>query len=263
MSSRIPQTGKLFLSNIIAAACTAALLSSSCSAPKQSEQQTLLVSSAISLKEALEEIADKFKAEQNCSVVFNYASSGELAAQLRHGAPVDVFISASPEVIDELAKQGIINAETISKIAGNSLVVISSKKTFASLQELNSAQNISIGNPQTVPVGTLAKEALTKSGLYESLLLKKQLVFAENARQVLTYVEQGDAEAGIVYNTDARLCSSCKIGFSIPESASGPVTYEAGTVASSKSKDLAKKLMQCLNSPIAKEIFKKKGFLIE
>lgn len=224
----------------------------------------LLVSAAISLKEALAEISEQFQKEENCTVTFNYASTGELAAQLRNGAPVDVFISASPELIDQLLQQQIIQPGTVREIAGNKLVMISSStREFRNPEDLRNAQIVSIGNPQTVPAGTYAAEALRTYKLYDALLDKKKLVFAENARQVLTYVEQGDADAGIVYNTDAKLCSGCKTFFEIAESAAGSVIYKAGIVKGSKAATLAEKFMRQLESPSAKDILKSKGFMIE
>lgn len=228
------------------------------------KNSTLLVSAAISLKEALADIAVQFQKDENCAVTFNYASTGELAAQLKNGAPVDVFISASPELIDQLSQQHIVESSTVSEIARNKLVMISSpKKNFHVPSDLEKAETISIGNPQTVPAGTYAAQALRSYKLYNELLAKKKLVFAENARQVLTYVEQGDADAGIVYNTDAQLCSGCKIFFEIPKSATGSVVYKAGIVSDSKTHSLAVKFMSKLQSSSAKEILKRKGFLIE
>ncbi|MBX9572100.1 MAG: molybdate ABC transporter substrate-binding protein [Candidatus Obscuribacterales bacterium] len=262
MGTKITETLR-FCREITVVLCVSLFFLSSClTSPSTTKQPQLIVSAAISLKEALSEIATDFEKSENCKVTYNYASTGELAAQLRNGAPVDVFVSASMRLIDQLTSNNIIKRKSVSKIAGNKLVLISSKKQLNSIEDLRNAQNVSIGNPQTVPAGTHAEQALKQYGLYEELLQKRKLVFAENARQVLTYVEQGDVEAGIVYNTDANLCSRCKIGFSIPESASGQVVYEAGIVSASKSEILAQRFLDRLRSPAARKIFKAKGFVL-
>lgn len=266
MGKNLQKSSKLLRAYFVLICVICPLLLGNCKSAKTPERKTpfLLVSAAISLKEALTEISKEFQKTERCSVTFNYASTGELASQLRNGAPVDVFISASPELIDQLSQQRIVEGSTVCKIAGNKLVMISSaKKEFHSPDDLQNANVVSIGNPQTVPAGTYAARALKSYKLYDSLLGKKKLVFAENARQVLTYVEQGDADAGIVYNTDAQLCSGCKTFFQIPESAAGSVAYKAGIVKDSKAPALAEKFMSKLKSQSAKELFKKKGFVIE
>ena len=233
----------------------------SCATSNEMKKPELLVSSAISMKEALGEIAKDFETAENCSVTFNYASTGQLAAQLKNGAPVDVFISASPSLIEQLSADKFVDTESLSTIAKNKLVLIGTNKKFQSLNALLTAETISIGNPETVPAGTYAAAALRKAGIYDQLLQKKKLVFAENARQILTYVEHGDAEAGIVYNTDAQLCSACQTSFEISDSDTGPVLYKAGIVSASKNLSLAKEFMSTLKSQPAKDIFKRRGFV--
>jgi molybdate transport system substrate-binding protein len=118
---------------------------------------------------------------------------------------------------------------------------------------------IAIGDPQTVPAGKYAQEVLTHFDLFDKL--KPKFVLAKDVRQVLTYVETGNADAGIVYATDARTSTQVSVITTAPEDSHSPVVYPVAIIAGSKNVDAAKAFEEFLLGSKASAIFKKYGFV--
>lgn len=227
------------------------------------EAAELTVSAAISLKEAFTEIATQFKKDHpKDQVLFNFAASGELAQQIEQGAPVDVFASAALKQIQILEKKGLLLSSS-QPFAHNRLVVVVPKGAtkVTSFEQLAKVKSIGIGNPKTVPVGLYAVVALTKAGIYQALLDEKKFVYAENVRQVLTYVESGNVDAGIVYATDVRTAKKATIGFPVPANNSEPIIYPMAVMKDSKQPDLARAFIAFVLSAQGQTILQSKGFL--
>lgn len=226
------------------------------------ENKELNVSAAVSLKDALTEIATEFKKRNpDAKLVFNFAASGQLSQQISQGAPADLFISAAREQIDELDKKGILEPNSIHPCAGNRLVVLSKKERMvSSFSELAHAERLVIGNPKTVPAGAYAVQALQKAKIYEKLSTEHRLVLAEDASQILAYVEGGDVDAGMVYNTDALLAKKSKICFVVPVSFTKPMLYEAAIIRRSSHQELARKFMDFLIGSESAKAFQARGF---
>ena len=169
----------------------------------------ITVSAAISLKNAYEEIGKIFT-ERNpgVKVIFNFGGSGDLARQIEAGAPVDVFASAASKDMDDIGRKGLLAANSRKDFARNTVVLIKSVKSTIGLSSLKDllmveVKRIAVGNPKTVPAGRYAEEVLKHFSLWEAL--KDKLVFGENVRQVLDYVARNEADAGLVYSTDAAV----------------------------------------------------------
>jgi molybdate transport system substrate-binding protein len=224
----------------------------------------LTVSAAISLKDALDEIAHLYSAEELGVVVhFNLGGSGTLQRQIEQGAPVDIFISASPKEMDGLAAKDLLLTGARRDLVRNSVVLIvpAGTSTVSSFQDLTkpAAKIISIGEPQTVPAGKYAQETLTLLGLYDQV--KAKLVLAKDVRQVLTYVETGNADAGIVYATDAKISSKVSVVATAPEDSHSPVLYPGAVIKNSANTAAAKQFLDFLASAKAKAVFQKYGFI--
>lgn len=224
--------------------------------------KTLLVSAAISLKSVLMQISQQFEIKTSTKISANFGSSGELAAQLRNGAPVDIFISADPAIVAQLSSEGIVEAASAEQFAGNTLVAVSSDpQKFSNASDLLKAKYLAVGNPETVPEGKYAKKALeTLDNIYGKLLRQKKLVFAENARQVLAFAESGECDAAVVYSTDAALSSKCKVCFEIPKPTYPHIIYQASLVKESKSQEQCKAFLNFLKTSKCKDILSKAGF---
>ncbi|MGA8073204.1 MAG: molybdate ABC transporter substrate-binding protein [Candidatus Acidiferrales bacterium] len=228
------------------------------------QKPELTVSAAISLKDALGEIQVLYRAEHpDTAIHLNLGASGTLQQQVEQGAPVDVFISASSGQMDALESEGLLIPETRKNLLRNELVLIVPNgetlvTNFADLTRPD-VKHIAIGEPQTVPAGKYAQEVLTHLGSYKRL--KAKLVLAKDVRQVLTYVATGNADAGIVYATDARTSSQVKIEAVAPEGSHSLIVYPAAVLKASKNVSGAKSFLDFLFGLKARAVFQKYGFI--
>lgn len=169
--------------------------------------ETLTVSAAASLTDALRKIGPQFEAAHpGVELRFNFGASGLLVQQLRQGAPVDLLLTADLASMDQAASLGLIRPDTRINFAGNVLVLIEAAKSAAPLRQLAdltqpAVRRIAIGKPTSVPAGRYAREVLEAAGLWDTL--QPRLVPADNVRQALDYVARGEVQAGFVYLSDA------------------------------------------------------------
>lgn len=231
---------------------------------EEPKNNTINISAAISLTDALEEIQSLYEKERDVSLSFNLAGSGTLAQQIQQGAPVDIFISANEDWMNALEKEELIEDGTRETIVKNELVLIAHKESKINEQsfkdiQLKNFSTIAIGNPETVPAGKYAIEALSNIGIKEEL--EEQFVFSKDVRQVLTYVETGNADIGFVYKSDALQGKNIKIISTIDKDLYDAIHYPGAVIRGSKRKDDAQDFLQFLVKEDAQEIFKKYGFL--
>lgn len=224
----------------------------------------LTVSAAASLKESLEEIQTLYtKDKPRVSLIYNFGASGALQQQIEQGAPVDIFISASPQQMDALQKKDLLMSETRKNLLKNQLVLVApnSSALVSNFKDLasNRVKKIALGEPQTVPVGKYAQEVLNFFQIADRL--EEKVIFAKDVRQVLTYVERGDVDAGIVYKTDALQSTKVKIVAVAPETSHAPIIYPAAVIKGSKNLPKAKEYVEFLASSRAASVFQKYGFI--
>jgi molybdate transport system substrate-binding protein len=249
------------------AATLAALLAASVGFARlrdtQEPQQELTVSAAISLKDVLDKVAQRYRVERPDTVIhFNLGASGTLQRQIEQGAPVDVFISASEDQMNSLELKGLLLPGTRRDLVKNAVVLIvpKGKTGISSIQDLvqPEVKVIAIGEPQTVPAGKYAQEVLTHFHLYDQL--KPKFVLGKDVRQVLTYVITGNADAGIVYATDAMTTREVTVVATAPEDSHSPVIYPVAILKNSKEADEAKRFLDFLTGTKAQDVFQKYGF---
>jgi molybdate transport system substrate-binding protein len=223
----------------------------------------LTVFAAASLSDALTEIAPLYAKSSGHTLVFNFGSSGTLARQIKEGAPADLMFSADELRLDQLAKENLLLPGTRRTLLTNTLVLIipAGKSTPATFAELANpaVRRIALGHPDTVPAGTYARTHLRTLELWDPL--QPKFVFLDNVRSVLAAVEAGNADAGIVYRTDALASKKVKTSVSVPHAEGPAITYPAAVVQSSPSPDLARELLTWLASATATEVFTRHGFL--
>lgn len=223
----------------------------------------ILVSAAASLKDALEEIKPVYENKNpGVKLVFNLGSSGTLQQQIEQGSPVHLFISAGKKQMDTLEEKKLIKEGTRTDLLGNQLVLITGKnnqvvKNFADLVRAE-VKHIGIGNPESVPAGKYAKETLISLKLWDAVPAK--LVEAKDVRQVLTYVETGNAEAGLVYQSDTVVSEKVKIVAAAPFESHSPIIYPAAVIGSVGKTGEAEKFLEFLRGDEAMVIFTKFGF---
>lgn len=248
---------------IFSAACTNGEKKEKTNA-KEEKPVELTISAAASLQDAFKEIEKQYKKkEPNIKLSFNFGGSGALQQQIEQGAPADLFFSAAEDKFQTLVKKGIINEKEGKNLLGNELVLVvpkeSSLKTFQELKE-EKVKKLAIGTPESVPAGKYAQASLTHGNLWNDL--QNKIVFTKDVRQVLTYVETGNVDAGIVYKTDALISDKVKIVDAAPANSHEPIHYPVGVIKESKHKKEATSFYEYLQSKDAQSIFKKYGFTI-
>jgi molybdate transport system substrate-binding protein len=218
------------------------------------------VAAAISLKESLETIRTEYQKASPDRVKLTFGSSGQMAAQIQNGAPIDLFISAARKQVDDLEMSG--KAEDAAVVARNELVLIvpvGAKGSIAGFNDLTKAKKIAVGEPMTVPAGEYAVQTLEHLKLDDAL--KSRLVYGLNVRQVLQYVQSGEVDAGIVYLTDAREAGEkVKIVAKADPDWHQPIEYVGAVVTGSANADAAKKFLQYLQADSAQQILEARGF---
>ena len=233
--------------------------------PAAAAAQEVIVSAAISMKEAVETLGRQFtQSRPGVTLRYNLGSSGELQKQIEAGAPVDLFISAAQRQMDELEQKGLLVPGTRRVFARNVLTVIKpadSKLDISKAADLAGArvQRIVIGNPRTVPVGQYSEESLKALGLWDQL--QSKLVLAENVRQALDYVARGEVDAGFVYTTDLAIRSGAVVeAFRPAEDTYRPVTYPVAVVKDTKQPALAQAFIALLVSRDGQAVLARLGF---
>lgn len=235
---------------------------SSNGAAAPSERAELTISAAASLTDALGELQKAYEAANaGVKLSFNFGASGALQQQIEQGAPADLFLSASPKNMQALVDKGLIEAQ--HNLLKNELVVVvpgDGKAAVKKPEDLSGAdvKKVAIGIPDSVPAGSYAKEALTAAGLWDGL--QPKLVQGKDVRQVLQYVETGNADAGFVYKTDAMSSDKAQVAFAVDQALYKPIVYPVGVVKATKHAEAAAAFYQYLQTPEAIAIFGKYGF---
>lgn len=228
------------------------------------EGPSLTVSAASSLRMAMEEIQRAF-AVQNPSarIVFNFGASGALRQQIEQGAPVDVFLPAASRQMDDLAAQGLLAPGTRRNLLVNEVVLIApigreQPRDFAGLAS-RELRFVVLGDPASVPAGEYGQQVLQSLGLWERVA--PRLVLAKDVRQVLTYVQAGNADAGIVYASDASGAELVRVVATAPNGTHRPILYPVAVLAGTREPALAREFVAFLSSRAAESVFRKFGFL--
>jgi molybdate transport system substrate-binding protein len=224
----------------------------------------LLVSAAASLANSLEEIGALFEHNySDINVTYNFGSSGVLQHQIEQGAPVDIFLSAGKKQMTHLIDAGLIDKGDSMTLLGNELVIVvqeGERDSWNDLSPLVSSpiKTIAIGEPDTAPAGEYAREALIAGDVWDRV--SNKVVYAKDVRQVLSYVETGNADAGFVYKSDALTSKKVKVAMIVDAKFHQPIEYPLGVVKSTRFPQAAQAFYDFLHSPESLEVFQKHGF---
>lgn len=228
------------------------------------EETTILVAAAASLKYSYdEELIPMFAAANpGIKVEATYDSSGKLQTQIEEGLGADVFMSAASKQMNALKDENMVDADSIVDLLENKIVLIvpaGMEAKVTSFENITNADMVAIGDPESVPAGQYAKEALTSLGLWDAVDAKSTK--GTNVTEVLNWVAEGSADAGIVYATDAATTDKVEVIAEAPEgSLAAKVIYPVGIVSASENKDAAQKFVEFLQSDEAIAVFEKYGF---
>jgi molybdate transport system substrate-binding protein len=234
--------------------------------PAAPVEAAVKVAAASSLTDVLKKIGEAYAADGHPAPVFNFAASSELARQVEQGADADVFVSADEDWMNYLAERKLIDDASRKTLLTNTLVLIAPTDHPFTLKiepkmKLKAALKtgkLAIGNPDSVPAGKYAKEALDKLGVWAEV--DPQTARAENVRAALRFVETGEAAAGIVYGTDAKASGDKVIVVGeFPADTHAPITYPAAVIAS-KAGGPGKAFLDYLSSEKSLAVFRQAGF---
>lgn len=230
------------------------------------ESVELTISAAASMTDALTEIQQKYEADrQTIKLSFNFGASGALQQQIEQGAPADLFLSAAVKNMTALVDKQLIDTNNQTNLLTNELVVVvpaDGQSSISAIEDLTKedVKTVAIGIPESVPAGNYAKEALTYAKLWDTLQAKA--VQAKDVRQVLQYVETGNADAGFVYKTDALTSDKVKVAFAVDPASYKKIEYPIGIVKATKHAKEAEDFYTYLQTQEALDVFIKYGFTV-
>lgn len=226
------------------------------------------VFAAASSTNALAEVGELFKAKTGHVMKASFAASSTLAKQIEHGAPASMFVSADLKWMDYLAGKKLINPDSRTNLLGNVLVLIApldSKTTTVlvdsglDFRKLLGEGRLATGDPDHVPVGLYAKQALENLGQWRAVA--PRLARAESVRAGMVLVERGEVPFGIVYSTDAAVSAKVKVVGTFPDSLHEPIVYPVALVAGHET-PAAGAFLDFLKTAEAKGVFAKYGFKV-
>ena len=198
-------------------------------------------------------MADAVRAYPAAQIDVNYGGSGALAQQIVSGAPVDVFLSAAPKPMDDLAARNLLLPGTRRDLLRNDIVLIGAVHSWQDLAS-PAVKRIALGDPASVPAGDYGRQVLQHLGLWESV--RDKLVLAKDVTQVVNYVATGNVDAGVVYESDAAGGNRV----AAPPGSHAPVVYPIAVLQSTRAPLAAKAFAAYLESPSAAAIFRARGF---
>ena len=263
---------KFNLNLILISLLAMGVIISGCGGEKKEAAKTaapveLHVSAAASMTDAMKELTDDYqKKNPDVKLVFNFAASGELQQAIEQGAPVDIFISAAQNQMDALDKGGLLAVGTRKDLLENKVVLIVPKDSKAALTKFedvlkDDVKKIGLGEPKGVPVGQYSEEIFGKLGILDQV--KAKAVYGSNVRQVLSWVDTGEVDAGVVYATDAAISKGNKVICTAPEGSHKPVIYPMAIIKSTKQAEAAKAFAAYMAGADGKKVFEKYGFAVK
>ena len=236
--------------------------SAASSSGDSSEKVELNISAAASLQEAMVELEKEFKnINPDVKLTVNLGSSGSLMQQIQEGAPCDLFISAGAKQMDTLVEDGTVEKDAVKTLLTNDLVLVAAKgEKVDSLDALKTddVEKIAIGDPESVPAGKYAKEVLDNTKLYDNV--KDKLVLAKDVKEVLSWVQKGNADVGFVYLSDATGVDDVDVVLTTDDDSHSEIAYPVAVLKDSKQAKVAQQFEDFLLSDKAQNILEKHGF---
>ena len=249
-----------FLAGLVLAVCGGLLIYAGCSSGEDGRPR-LMVFAATSLTDALAEVGREFEAQSNVKLSYSYGGSQALAQQIARGAPADVFISAGQFPTDFLVSKDLAGHETVNLLTNKLVLVLRpDNDRLIDMKQLatETVERIAIANPDLAPAGRYAKEALEYLDLWEAV--QDKLVAAPDVRATMTYVETGNADVAVVYQTDAMTADDLEILDIVPPESYSQITYPAVIPRRSERKSRAIEFIEFLQGDRATMIFRSLGF---
>ncbi len=242
----------------------AIIICSACGgAAAEKDGEIVTVYAAASTADLITEIAESYQQESSIRLRLNFAASSTLARQIQSGAQADVFISANPQWMDYLQQEGLAVADTRRDLLTNRLVLVVPQDEELDVKleqgfDVTSALKgrIAMGDPDHVPAGVYAKQALEHLGWWE--LLQDRVIPAVDVRAAMRLVEMREAQAGIVYASDAASSASVAVVATFPSQCHDQIRYPVALCG--EATDRANGFLDYLAEPRVREKIYKFGF---
>ncbi len=220
-----------------------------------------LVFAAASLNDALTEIGRSHEAETGVEIAFSFGGSQALAQQIASGAPADLFVTAGEFPIEFLTEKNLVESDPVHLLSNRLVVVVrSGGMEISSVDQLgtDAFERVAVADPDLAPAGRYARQALTNLGIWDNI--KSRLIIGSDVRATLVYVETGNADAALVYATDASVAGNVIVLDIVPIDSYPSVVYPAALVRDSTEKNKARAFLEYLTDESATAIFIKHGF---
>jgi molybdate transport system substrate-binding protein len=229
--------------------------------------ERLTIFAAASTADAVTEVLERYRAASGTEVVSSFASSSTLAKQIAAGAPADVYISANVSWMDFLEDEAAIRPGTRFDLLGNGLALVTAAGSGfncdpgagCDLAEALGEARLAVGDPDHVPAGLYAKQALQSLGQWDAL--EPKLARAADVRAALALVARNETPAGIVYATDAVLLDGVEVVAVLPADSHAPIVYPAAVAAGSEH-PAAEDFLRFLRGAEARAVFARYGFTV-
>jgi molybdate transport system substrate-binding protein len=265
VGSRMPVSRRNVCSRLAALLAAAFVCLLAAVAPAQ-PAEAITVFAAASLTNAIEAIGQAYQEKTGQPVRYSFAASSALARQIEAGAPAAIFASADEAWMNYLAERGLIVVETRVSPIGNRLVLIAPKDSAMAEVELRPDVDLAAllgngrlatGDPDHVPVGRYARDALTTLGAWAAV--EPKLARAESVRAALALVERGEAPLGIVYASDAQQSAAVRVIATFPENTYTPIVYPMAIVTGHDT-PAARALLAAMSDAAAAAVYRRFGF---
>ncbi len=230
--------------------------------------ERVIVLAAASTAHVIDEVIERFEAGPDDSVVASYAGTSALARQIESGAPADIFLAANAAWMDHLEAQGLIEPGSRRALASNRLVFVTGESDMAPFEPSATLDlpasldggRLAIGNPDHVPAGIYARQALQALGLWPDV--RSWLAPAADVRAALALVARGEVPLGIVYATDVARIESVHVVGTIPAALHEPIVYPVALVED-RASPLATRFFDFLTGPEGRAAFARAGFIVD
>jgi molybdate transport system substrate-binding protein len=232
-------------------------------APAGLPRRELTVAAAADLTPAFEEVGRIFEQATGTRVVFSFGSTGSLAKQIEHGAPVDLFAAANVSFIDGLERKGLIVPGTKALYARGRITLWAAaggKVEITKLEDLARPEvtKVALANPEHAPYGVAAREALQSLGLWEQV--RPKCVYGTNVRQALQFAETGNVDAAIVALSLSRQGQGR--WFLVPEHLHKPLDQALAVIKNSPHEREARQFAAFISGEQGRPVMRKYGFLL-
>jgi molybdate transport system substrate-binding protein len=226
-------------------------------------ENRLTVAAASDLAFAFKELSSRYERETGTEIVISFGSTGQLTQQIENGAPFDIFFAADRRHIERLKEKGFTIPGTEKSYAQGRIVLAVNMKEGVNITKIDdllnpSVRRIAIANPDHAPYGIAAKEALMSKGLWDKV--KSKLVYGENIRQALLFIQTRNATAGIVALSVADVP---EISYTpIDVKLHNPIVQAVAVLKKTRLRDEALSFIDYINGPTGRRIMKRYGFLL-